>query len=469
MSATESGESFRDTLATIDKKGRRIWVYPAKPHGRFHTARWITAVFLLAFLFGAPFIKISGNPFLLFDIMHRRFFMFGQIFWPQDLYLFVLGTISLVVFIVLFTAAFGRLFCGWVCPQTVFMEMVFRKVEFFIEGTGVRQRELDHAPMSVAKFSKKTAKHAIFYALSFIVGNTFLAYFIGMEALFDIVTSPPTEHLAGFITMVIFSLIFYGVFARFREQACTLVCPYGRLQSVLLDQNSIVIAYDFGRGEKRGAWPRGGRPDGQGDCIDCGACVRVCPTGIDIRNGTQLECVNCTACIDACDKVMDRMKLPRGLIRYASFNQIAHKARMSFTPRMKMYTAVLVLLVVATCTLLFLRTPVEATILRTTGSMFEELADGTIRNIYSVKVTNKTGHAMALDLSLVSPKGEIAVVGPPLDLPPQGQVQTVIAVAIPKQNLFTSNSLAEIDVSSGGKIIQKVRTTFVGPEPSGVK
>ncbi len=465
MNAPQS-ESFRDSLATIDKRGRRIWVYPSKPQGRFHTARGIVAVFLLAFLFGAPFVKIAGNPLLLFDILHRRFYIFGQIFWPQDLYLFVLATISLVVFIVLFTAAFGRLFCGWICPQTIFMEMVFRKIEFWIEGTGVRQRELDQAPMSAGKFVKRLSKHVIFYALSFIVGNTFLAYFIGVDALRDIVTSPPTEHMVGFTAMIIFSLVFYWVFTWFREQACTLVCPYGRLQSVLLDQNSIVIAYDFKRGEKRGAWPRGGRPEGQGDCIDCGACVKVCPTGIDIRNGTQLECVNCTACIDACDRVMERMKLPRGLIRYASYNQIAVQKKLSFTPRMKMYTAVLTLLLAATVTLFFLRTPVEATILRTTGSMFEELADGSIRNIYSVKATNKTGAAMSLRLSLVSPKGELAVVGPPLELPAQGQVQTVISVQVPKSALFTSNTLAEIDVLNGEEVIQKVRTTFVGPEPT---
>lgn len=463
---TPKSESFRDSLATIDKQGRRIWVYPSKPQGRFHTARAIVAAFLLAFLFGAPFIKIDGNPLLLFDILNRRFYIFGQIFWPQDLYLFVLATISLVVFVVLFTAAFGRLFCGWICPQTVFMEMVFRKIEFWIEGTGVRQRELDSAPMSATKFFKRISKHLIFYALSFLVGNTFLAYFIGVEVLRDIVTSPPTEHLAGFVTMVIFSFIFYWVFTWFREQACTLVCPYGRLQSVLLDQNSIVIAYDFKRGEKRGAWPRGGRPEGQGDCIDCAACVKVCPTGIDIRNGTQLECVNCTACIDACDRVMERMKLPLGLIRYASYNQIAHEKKLTFTSRMKMYTAVLALLLAATVTLFFLRTSVEATILRTTGSMFEELPDGNIRNIYSVKATNKTGEGMSLRLTLVSPKGEIAVVGPPLVLPPQGQVQTVISIQVPRASLFTSNTLAEIDLLHGDEVIQKIRTTFVGPEPA---
>lgn len=461
----DSGGSFRDTLATIDQRGRRIWVYPTKPQGRFHVARGIVAAVLLAVLFGAPFVKIGGSPLLLLDIVNRRFFLFGQIFWPQDLYLFVLATIALVVFVFLFTAAWGRLFCGWVCPQTIFMEMVFRKIEFWIEGNGPRQRELAHAPNSPSKVAKRILKHGIFYGLSFLIGNTFLAYFIGVDLLFDIMTSPPSEHLTGFVIMVVFSFIFYWVFAWFREQVCTLVCPYGRLQSVMLDQNSIVIAYDFKRGEPRGAWPRGGRPPGQGDCIDCGACVKVCPTGIDIRNGTQLECVNCTACIDACDRVMDRMKLPRRLIRYASYNQIAHNTKIKFTPRMRLYTAVLVLLVGATVTSLTLRSSVETTILRTTGSMFEELSDGSIRNIYSVKVTNKTGEAMSIDLALVSPPGQIVVLGPPLNVLPQGQVQTVISIQVPKTSLFTSNTLTLIDVSSAGKVIQHVRTTFVGPEP----
>lgn len=463
---TESGESFRDSLATIDKRGRRIWVYPNKPQGRFHTARAVVSVFLLAFLFAAPFVKISGSPLLLLDVLNGRFFLLGQIFWPQDLYLFVLATIALVVFVFLFTAAWGRLFCGWICPQTVFMEMVFRKIEFLIDGNGPRQRELAHAPISPSKFAKRLSKHLIFYGLSFVIGNTFLAYFIGVEALFDIMASSPGEHLTGFVIMVIFSLVFYWVFAWFREQACTLVCPYGRLQSVMLDQNSIVIAYDFSRGEPRGPWPRSGRPQGNGDCIDCAACVKVCPTGIDIRHGTQLECVNCTACIDACDRVMDRVKLPRGLIRYASYNQIAHQIKLSFTPRMKMYAAALVLLLGATTTLMVLRSEVEATILRTTGSMYEELSDGTIRNIYSVKITNKTGAAMSIELVLAGPAGQISVLGPPLDVKPQGQVQTVVSIQIPMSSLYTSNTPVNIDVRSGGKVIEQVRTTFVSPEPS---
>lgn len=463
--AQQPENNFRDKLATIDQRGRRLWVYPTKPVGSLYTGRTILSWFLLAFLFGAPLIRIDGNPLLQFDILHRKFFIFGFIFWPQDFFLFVLIAIAFVVLVILFTAAFGRLFCGWVCPQTIFMEMVFRKIEYLIEGNGPRQRELDHAPMSAGKFIRKFSKHTIFFFLSFLIGNTFLAYIIGFDALRDIITAPPTEHLTGFVAMVVFSGIFYFVFAWFREQACTLVCPYGRLQSVLLDSNSIVIAYDFKRGEPRGPVMRGQDFSQRGHCISCDACVKVCPTGIDIRNGTQLECVNCTACIDACNRVMDRMKLPRGLIKYSSHNRIAEGKPLRFTPRMGIYTVVLTILLGLIIFFLFSRSEVETTVLRTTGSLYEELEDGSIRNLYTVSVINKTGESIPLTLRMVQPEGTLTIVGPPLDVPSQGKDETVIAVQIPRKHLFASNSIVIIHVMQGDEMIEEVRTTFVGPDP----
>ncbi|MBK7142231.1 MAG: cytochrome c oxidase accessory protein CcoG [bacterium] len=461
----EPEDNFRDKLATIDQQGRRLWVYPTKPVGKLYTARTILSWFLLVFLFGAPFVRIDGNPLLQFDILHRKFFIFGFIFWPQDFFLFVLITIAFVVLVILFTAAFGRLFCGWVCPQTIFMEMVFRKIEYLLEGNGPRQRELDHAPMSAGKFLRKSTKHLIFFSLSFLIGNTFLAYIIGTDALRDIVTSSPTEHMTGFIAMVIFSGVFYFVFAWFREQACTLVCPYGRLQSVLLDANSIVIAYDFRRGEKRGPVMRGQDFSQRGHCIDCDACVKVCPTGIDIRNGTQLECINCTACIDACNRVMSRMKLPPGLIKYSSYNRIAEGKPLRFTPRMWIYTGVLTVLLGLIVFFLVSRSEVETTVLRTTGSLYEELEDGSIRNLYTVSVINKTAETLPLTLEMVQPQGTLTIVGPPLDVPPQGKDETVISVQIPRKQIFSSNSTVIIRVMQGNVEIEEVRTTFVGPDP----
>jgi cytochrome c oxidase accessory protein FixG len=253
---TKNKEEYRDKVSTIDEEGKRIWVYPKKPKGPYTRAREILAVFLLAFLFGAPFIKINDQPLLLFDILNRKFVILGLVFWPQDFYLFVLATLSLIVFIVLFTVILGRLWCGWACPQTIFMEMVFRKIEYWIEGDARKQIALSKAPWGGSKIFKKTLKHTIFYTISFIIGNTFLAYIIGIDALLKIISDPPSEHVAGLAAMIVFSTVFYGVFAFFREQVCTMVCPYGRLQGVLLDPNSIVVAYDFKRGEPKGRYSR---------------------------------------------------------------------------------------------------------------------------------------------------------------------------------------------------------------------
>jgi cytochrome c oxidase accessory protein FixG len=313
---TPQRDSFRDHLATADRTGRRLWVYAAKPRGRLYNARTIVAVGLLAFLFAAPFIRLNGEPLLLYDIHSRRLIIFGLAFWPQDFHLFVLATITFIVFVVLFTAIFGRLFCGWICPQTVFLEMVFRRIEYWIEGGPARQRKLTAQAWNGEKTFKRLFKHGLFFAISFVIGNTFLAYIIGADQLIAIITAPPSAHLIGLTAMLVFSFLFYGVFAWFREQACTLVCPYGRLQSVLIDRNSIVVAYDYKRGEPRAALDRGGKKPDVGDCVECLACLHVCPTGIDIRNGTQLECVNCTACIDACNRTMRKIGLPEGLIRY---------------------------------------------------------------------------------------------------------------------------------------------------------
>ncbi|MEJ2055684.1 MAG: cytochrome c oxidase accessory protein CcoG, partial [Calditrichaceae bacterium] len=374
--AQNTNNDFRDHIATVDQRGKRVWIFPKKPSGPLYHARTWVSLLLLTILFAGPFIKINGRPVLMLNILERKFIIFGIGFWPQDFYLFVLATITLIVFIVLFTVIYGRLFCGWVCPQTVFMEMLFRKIEYWIEGDARNQRKLKQAPMNCSKFMKKSSKHLIFYAIAFIIGNTFLAYIIGIDALESIITDPPSQHLAGLTAMILFSAVFYYIFAFFREQVCTMVCPYGRLQGVLLDQNSIVVAYDFIRGEPRGKLKRGQSFDNRGDCVDCHQCVDVCPTGIDIRNGTQLECINCTACIDACNSVMQKVKRPKGLIRYSSFNGIKEGIKLKVTPRIAGYSVVLIILVTALLTLMLNRKPVETTVLRTPGVLYQELDDG---------------------------------------------------------------------------------------------
>jgi cytochrome c oxidase accessory protein FixG len=464
-SNSKDTETYRDKVSTIDEDGKRIWVYPKKPKGSFTRAREVIAVFLLAFLFSAPFIKVNDQPLLLFDIINRKFAIFGLVFWPQDFHLFVLATLSLIVFIVLFTVILGRLWCGWACPQTIFMEMVFRKIEYWIEGDARNQIALNRAPWTSQKIFKKLFKHTLFYTISFLIGNTFLAYIIGVDALFKIITDPPSEHVVGLTTMIMFSGVFYGVFAFFREQVCTMVCPYGRLQGVLLDPNSIVVAYDFKRGEPKGRFTRNQKRDDLGDCVDCKQCVEVCPTGIDIRNGTQLECINCTACIDACNSVMKKLKWPTGLIRYASYNGIMDGVKLRLTPRIAGYSAILLILLVVTNIFLFGRSPVETTILRTPGLLYQETENGNIANLYNIKIVNKTQDDQIIELKLKSPKGMIKIIGGDIIVPEQGLFESAFFIEITPENLFMSRLPVYLEIYSGKELIEEIRSSFLGPDP----
>ncbi len=332
-------DSFRDRIATVDAKGKRNWIYAQKPKGKFYNARTIVSLLFFAVFLVLPFIYVNDRPLFLFNVPQARFIILGKVFWPQDFFIFGLTMVTFVVFIILFTAAFGRLFCGWVCPQTNFMEMLFRKVEYAIEGDAPQQKALAKAEWTTNKIVRKGFKHFVFYIISFIIANYFLAYVLGVEQLWAMIQHPGGNigTLAG---LIVFTYVFYAVYAFFREQACTVVCPYGRLQGVLLDKNSVVVAYDYKRGETRAKFKKNEERTA-GDCIDCHQCVKVCPTGIDIRNGTQLECINCTACIDACDHMMESVGFKKGLIRFASENNIALGEKQRYTTRMKLYTLLL--------------------------------------------------------------------------------------------------------------------------------
>lgn len=461
MSNENNSEKFRDKLATVDEKGDRIWVYPKKPSGRFYNSRTIVSVLLLIILFGAPFIKINGHPFIILNVLQRKFIIFGIPFGPHDFHLFGLAMIAGIVSIFLFTVVYGRIFCGWICPQTIFMEMVFRKIEYWIEGDAGKQRALNKAPWTGSKFFKKISKQIIFFTISFIIANFFLSYIIGMDELINIVTAPPSEHLGGLFAITVFSGVFYWVFSYFREQACTLVCPYGRLQGVMLDENSTVIAYDYIRGEPRA---KGKRAEGEnkGDCIDCGLCVDVCPTGIDIRNGTQLECVNCTACIDACDSVMVKIEKPKGLIRYASKNEIETGKKSIFTPRAIGYTIVLTLLTALILFMLLNRTEVELSILRTPGLLYQDQPNDKISNLYDVKIINKTFDDFHADLKLENIDGEIKVIGSDLEIGPQEIVDAKFLIILSKSQIHRLNTPIEIAATRDGKIIDVIKTSFLG-------
>ncbi|MEP5610796.1 MAG: cytochrome c oxidase accessory protein CcoG, partial [Cyclobacteriaceae bacterium] len=419
----------------------------------------------LVILVGGPFVKISGQPLLLLDIIERRFIIFGQVFWPQDFFLFVIGMIASVVFIILFTVVFGRIFCGWICPQTIFMEGVFRKVEYWIEGDYMAQKKLDKQPWNREKIVKKTSKQIIFILISAVIMHTFMAYLVGVEKMQEIIRQGPLENTGGFIAMIVLTGLFYGVFSKLREQVCTTICPYGRLQGVLLDRQSIVVAYDHERGESRSKFRKNEDREavGKGDCIDCNQCVYVCPTGIDIRNGTQLECVNCTACIDACDSIMDRIGKPKGLVRYASEQNIADKLPFKFTGRMKAYTAVLLVLVGVLASLLIIRSDFETTILRTPGMMFQEREGGKITNLYQLKMVNKTNLVMDIRLELLEPEGTIELVGGSLELGEQEIAEGAFFVVIDPANLQKMSSRISVGVYGGGELVEKVKTKFLGP------
>jgi len=454
-------ESFRDRVSSIDQKGKRIWIYPKKPAGNFHRQRlWVSWV-LIAILIGVPFLESNGRPFFLFNIVQRKFIIFGMAFWPQDFHLFALTVLAGIIFIVLFTAVFGRIWCGWACPQTVFMELVFRKMEYWIEGDAGQQRKLNERSLDIQKILKKTSKHAIFFAMSFIVGNILLAWIIGTKDLFLIVTAPPGEHWVGLSFMIAFSLLFYWIFAWFREQACVFVCPYGRLQSVLLDKNSIVVAYDFKRGEPRG---KKSETETLGDCIDCKMCVHVCPTGIDIRNGTQMECVNCTACIDACDEVMRKIKRPEKLIRYGSVNLISESKKFTVTPRIVGYSGVLVMLTGIIAILLITRKDVEMTVVRARGSLYQMTAAGNISNIYMANIVNKTFDPMQVTLKIKDYDAQIKLAGvQELNIEPDGLIETTFLIEIPKSEITKSNTPLEIGIYWGDRLLENVSTTFIGP------
>ena len=482
-------EEYRDSVATIGKDGKRIWLYPKKPKGRFYNARSIATIVFLAIFLTLPFITYQGEPIFLLNVLERKFILFGLLFMPQDFHLFVLAMLTFIVFIILFTVVFGRLFCGWVCPQTIFLEMIFRKIEYWIEGDANAQRRLDAADWSPEKIRKKALKHFIFFSISVVVANYFLAYIIGMKEVLKIITEPIGTHVGGFAAMIVFSYAFYGVFSRLREQVCTTICPYGRLQSVLLVPDSIVVAYDFVRGEPRGklkkqkeAPPKETEINNPlksiqdsvstieplsktlGDCIDCNLCVQVCPTGIDIRNGTQLECVNCTACIDACDSIMDKINKPRGLVRYTSEEAIATGKKFKVTTRIIAYSIVLTILLSTLVTLLAIRTDVEATVLRTPGMLYQDQPNGQVSNLYNVKIVNKTFHDLPIEVKVVEPSGSIKWVGQGIQtLKEQDISEGEFFLILNKSSITSAKTKIKMEIYSNGKLVETVNTNFIGP------
>lgn len=456
--ADEAG--FRDRVATVDAAGRRVWIHPRQPKGRLYSLRsWLTLAYLMVF-FGLPFVRVNGHPLFLFNVPARQFILFGQVFWPQDFFIFAVGLLVFIVFIALFTVVYGRVFCGWACPQTIFMEMVFRRIEYWIEGDGPTQKKLKSAPWTVRKIVLKFSKWTLFWILSFIIANTFLAYVIGVESLREIVTGGISSHPAGFAAMTVFTSVFFFVYSWFREQVCTVVCPYGRLQGVLLDKHSIVVAYDAERGEPRGKFKKN-TLQVAGDCIDCHQCVQVCPTGIDIRQGTQLECINCTACIDACNRMMDAVGRAPDLIGYAS-EAGSRSTKIRF--RTKAYSVVMVALLALEALLLATRSDLGASVVRTPGQLYQEQANGQISNLYNIKLVNKTFRDTRITLKPEGFDGRIGLIGAESIRVPAGKD------AVGEFFIFRNAALVaerktslRIGIYEGPKRLQTIELSFVGP------
>jgi polyferredoxin len=482
--------SYRDSVATISKEGERNFINPKKPKGKLYNRRTLFSIFYLIVFFTLPFIKVNDEPLFMLNVLDRKFIIFGMVFWPQDFFIFGIAMLAFVVFVILFTVVFGRVFCGWACPQTIFMEMVFRKIEYFIDGDSSQQKQLKAMPWNGKKIWKRTLKFILFFTLSFLIANFFLAYIISMDKLFGYIKNP-AANLGTLVTLLLFTSVFFFVYWWFREQACIVVCPYGRLQGVMLDKNSIVVAYDYKRGEPRGKLTKvqkekdddckctdcksnGGCKEiaakfdnykHQGDCIDCFACVRVCPTGIDIRNGTQLECVNCTACIDACDAIMTGINKSTGLIRYASENSISKGVKLKFTSRIKAYTAVLSLLLALLIFLLISRTDLDVRLMRTAGMTYTSLPDGKIANLYNLKLINKTHKDIAFVLHLENVKGEIEYAGSSnLIIKKENYSSLQFFVKLNRNDIKNWKTELKIGMYEGGEKIKTITAKFIGPE-----
>jgi cytochrome c oxidase accessory protein FixG len=389
-----------ETQPTIGAGGHRNWIYAREVMGWFTRRRNLVAWILLAVYLGVPWLSWDGMPLLQVDVFARRLALFGKHYYAQDIGRFLPGLMAFVVFVFLFTAKWGRVWCGWACPQTVFLQFVFAPVEKWIEGRSAVRRARDAAGFSWDKLWRKAAKHAAFLVIAALIGNTALAYFWGRDNVLWALSNPPWVNPTGFAFVMAFTAVFYWVFAYFKEQACVIVCPYAKFQSVLLDERSLIVGYDAIRGEPRG---RGAKREGKGDCVDCRQCIAVCPTGIDIRQGVQLECLHCTRCIDACDDIMKAWKKPAGLIRYASLDELAGKAVRGVRKRLIVYGTLMVVLASFSAWLVFTRPEVSIDVLRKGHEPYVMLGQDSVVNTYVLNLRNKSPHRRDVGVEFAEP------------------------------------------------------------------
>ncbi len=453
-----SPELEHRVLSTLNEDGSRHWIRPKLSRGRFLRRRRIVGYALIALFVALPLIQINGRPAVLIDLMTREVSLFGTVFRPSDGMLLMLLGLSIVTTVFLVTALFGRVWCGWGCPQTVYLELVFRPIERLLEGTPAQQAKLPRFHW------RRIVKLAMFAVLAFVLANVFLAYFVGVARLRHWVFGSPSDHVAGFTVVVGVAALMLFDFAWFREQACIVACPYGRLQSVLLDRQSLIVGYDERRGEPRGKPKKKLPVVGElGDCVDCNACVATCPTGIDIRNGLQMECIGCAQCIDACDAVMDKLKRPRGLIGYTSQDILAGKPKKVLRIRTIVYPALLV--VAATLLALSVRhkADTEVWVERIQGPAFVELPDGKVSSQALLKLENETDTPHHYQISIAKPVGLILRSPGNWDVAPRKSVTVGILIDLPREMFVDGKRDVYLKVVETGGFHRVVKVTLLGP------
>jgi cytochrome c oxidase accessory protein FixG len=476
--AKEGGRDARPTstsvLSTLNADGSRRWLKPKPSFGRFWHRRRIVAYGLIAIFTLLPWVKINGHPAVQLDLATRHFYIFGATFLPTDTLLLALLLVGVFIGIFLFTAVFGRVWCGWACPQTVYMEYVFRPIERLLEGTPGRARKGFIQTSGVGT----ALKYAVFLVVAAHLANTFLAYFVGVDALMVWTLRSPLEHPTPFLVFAAVTGLMMFDFAFFREQTCLVACPYGRFQSVLLDRQSVIVSYDKRRGEPRGKGKKGAGDislailapemptlERTGDCVDCGLCVTTCPTGIDIRNGLQMECVHCTQCIDACDAVMVKLNRPRGLIRYASQATLAGETKKGLRPRLVAYPLILLVVIGAFVTTLVMRAPVEVKVMRARGVPYYVMEDGRVGNSVQVVLINRLSEKAEYRLSVAKPAGLVVEMSEtPVELQP-GQNRTVSATIVGDAGVYagTGRVDAVVKVEGGPRFAKEISYRVFGP------